>query len=88
MPLGTTTLQLVGACMQMTGTNPGAGAPITLDTCTGQPQQQWAPQLDGSLVNPGTGLCLDVPRANPTPGTQLQAWPCNGTAAQRWTLPQ
>jgi hypothetical protein len=43
-------------------------------------------QSNGSLKNPGTGLCLDAPSGNTTNGTQLQVWDCNGAAPQVYNV--
>ncbi len=85
VPPGTDTLQILGACLQLTAD--AAGAAVVLAPCTGQAGAQWAPQPDRSLVNPASGLCLDVPRGTTNAGQQLQAWTCNASAAQRWVVP-
>lgn len=48
--------------------------------------QQWIPQANGSILNPGSGRCLDLPAGNLTPGTDLKIWDCNGLWPQQWKV--
>ncbi len=69
----------------MVGTQ-STGNPVQLLACDGSAAQTWQARADGSLLNPGSGLCLDATNGNTGSGTALQAWTCNGTSAQRWNL--
>jgi hypothetical protein len=83
---GTTTIQIDGGCMDITGANYSNGTLIEWWPCNGGANQQWQ-AVNGQLVNPASGKCLDDPASNTTNGTQLILWACNGGSNQQWHLP-
>lgn len=79
-------LQIGGKCLDINGGSAN-GAPVELYACTGNANQVWVPQQNGSLVNPASGKCLDDPGATTANGTPLHIWTCDGGANQVWTPP-
>ncbi|MBF4619489.1 ricin-type beta-trefoil lectin domain protein [Clavibacter sp. VKM Ac-2873] len=82
--VGEGTLNTLGKCLDLAGVPGDAGAGVVLHDCDGAAHQQWFPQADGSVQNPGSGLCLESPNGSTANGTALRARPCNGSAAQRF----
>ncbi|HEX6355346.1 glycoside hydrolase family 27 protein [Actinophytocola sp.] len=62
-----------------------SGARVTISPCTGQNNQKWTLNPNGSVTNTGSGLCLDVNGAGTANGSTVILWTCNGQANQRWT---
>ncbi|SHN29719.1 lectin [Actinacidiphila paucisporea] len=83
------TLQMVGKCVEVTGSGATAnGTLIELWDCNGGNNQKWTYNSGTkALVNPQSGRCLDIPNSSTNDGTQLQIFDCNNTNAQRWNLP-
>jgi hypothetical protein len=78
------TLQVMGQCLQVTGTNSGALAELW--DCNGSSTEVWRSSRRGSIINAASGLCLEVPGSNTNNGTQLDIAGCNRQSNQRWTL--
>jgi O-glycosyl hydrolase len=81
------TVQINGACLDVTGRGTADGVLVELWACNGGTNQQWSAGASSSLVGTGSGKCLDDPGKSTTDGTQQEIWTCNGGANQRWTLP-
>jgi ricin-type beta-trefoil lectin protein len=64
------------------------GASVVLQTCNGQPEQQWAVDPLGNdyyrLVNGRSGKCMDVRDGVNANGTQVQQWECTDTRGMNW----
>jgi lysozyme len=89
-------LRINGKCLKSPTT---AGWKVLLESCTGNPGQQWQLVYPGSvspsassgavtLYNPGYAMCLDDPGSSTSNGTKLVVWPCNGGQNQEWALPR
>jgi RHS repeat-associated protein len=76
---------------QGTISNPAGGNCLEIETgnllqinpCTSATGQLWEPQPNGTIKNPGTGLCIDA-TADPTPGERLTVATCTGSLTQQW----
>ena len=80
--------ELLGKCLDITGSGTANGTLVQLSTCNGGANQTWTLRANGTLVNPQSGRCLDDPGGNTTPGAvQLEIYDCNTTDAQVWKLP-
>ncbi|HEV2374591.1 MAG TPA: arabinofuranosidase catalytic domain-containing protein [Streptosporangiaceae bacterium] len=82
----TQALHTLGRCMDLTGNATAAGTLVQLYTCNGTTGEKWAPQANGSLMNPQSGLCLDATGGSTANGTRLEIEPCNGSAEQHFPL--
>ncbi|GAB3939861.1 hypothetical protein GCM10029976_056790 [Kribbella albertanoniae] len=60
------------------------GAPLIAWECTGNANQSWGFQPDGTIRS--LGLCMDVANAQSTDGTRIQVANCNGGWAQKFQL--
>jgi hypothetical protein len=60
------------------------GTPLIAWDCTGNANQSWIFQPDGSVRS--MGLCMDLANAQSTDGTQVQLANCNGGWAQKFQL--
>ncbi|AUG78182.1 hypothetical protein CFP65_3386 [Kitasatospora sp. MMS16-BH015] len=77
------TLRALGKCAAVIGT--GTMSPVRLANCDGSAGQFWQSRPDGSLYNPGTGLCADSTDGT-GPGAPLAVWRCNNAFNQHWAL--
>ncbi|WP_409493520.1 ricin-type beta-trefoil lectin domain protein [Amycolatopsis sp. cmx-11-12] len=75
-----------GKCLNATGSVDGST--LTIDNCSGQPQQVWRPSLRaatiGALALVGD-KCLDVAGGRPGSGSVI-VYPCHGDAPQAWSI--
>jgi hypothetical protein len=71
--------QATAKCLDLTNGSTTPGQYVQFWDCNSQnPNQQWARQLDGTIMNPTTGLCLDsAPNAS---GQQLVTATCDGNS--------
>jgi hypothetical protein len=73
-----------GLCLDLTGSNSSDGTQIELYTCTGNPNQVWVHQADGSMVNPQSGKCANIWTGSSDEGTPVELYSCQGTANELW----
>ncbi|MGW3962603.1 ricin-type beta-trefoil lectin domain protein [Amycolatopsis sp. NPDC005003] len=73
-------------CLDASGQGTADGTAVIIWTCSGQANQQWNVNADGSVTGVQSGKCLDATGQGTTAGTKLILWTCNGQANQRWTL--
>ncbi|GAA1630203.1 serine/threonine protein kinase [Actinoplanes couchii] len=76
------TLRVRGKCVQVGGTDDGAG--LRLATCTGIKAQQWNYNTSFDLVSLWGIKCVDIPDASTSNGIAVQVWECNGKSHQKW----
>lgn len=69
-------LGIGGKCLDDKGSSTTSGNPILLYTCTGNANQRWAVQSDGSLQT--LGHCLAIS------GTTATLQSCDGSTSQQW----
>ena len=82
------TVRALGSCLDVTGGGRSNGTKVQLWGCgTGNANQQWRAQADGTLRNPQSGRCLDAMKFGTANGTRLQIWDCRAGTNQRWRLP-
>lgn len=62
-----------------------SGARVLSRPCTGQDNQKWTLNQDGSVRNVRAGLCLDAEGGGTANGTHTILWTCNGQQNQRWS---
>jgi hypothetical protein len=77
-------LRTLNRCMDVTGYGTANGSPVQLFDCHGGTNQQWVPQVNGTLLNPASGRCLDSPGGSTADGARLQLWDCNTSVAQKF----
>ncbi|HZU56725.1 MAG TPA: arabinofuranosidase catalytic domain-containing protein [Actinocrinis sp.] len=77
-------LVTMGRCLDIDGNGTAAGTKVELWTCNGVGGQKWVPQLDGTLLNPQSGLCLTDPGGSTAAGTVLDIEACEGAADQQF----
>jgi hypothetical protein len=73
-------------CLDADGQGAGNGAKVVISDCTGQANQQWNLNTDGSMTGAQSGLCVDAEFAATANATKVVLWPCNGQANQQWNL--
>jgi hypothetical protein len=61
------------------------GSLLQLYDCNGRPNQQWAIESGGEIVNPASGRCLTDPGNSTTDYTQIEIYDCSGAPGQEWT---
>lgn len=77
-------IQSLGKCLDApTGATPGSK--VQLWACSGAANQRWSLNGNGTVSNPGSGLCLDVSGNATANGTPVILWSCTAAANQRWT---
>ena len=54
--------------------------------CSGQSNQQWQFNANGTVTGVKSGLCLDVTGASTADGALAELWTCNGGSNQQWNL--
>ncbi|MFD2422726.1 arabinofuranosidase catalytic domain-containing protein [Amycolatopsis pigmentata] len=79
-------LETLGRCLDIVGNGTAPGTQVELWDCDGVGGQVWAPQADGSLLNPQSGRCLDATDGATGNGTRLRISDCDGSPAQKFTL--
>jgi hypothetical protein len=79
-------LSTLGRCLDIDGDGTASGTKVELYDCNGVGGQKRVQQVNGSLLNPQSGLCLDDPGGNTANGTQLQIFACNGATAEQFAL--
>jgi len=70
-------------CLDDAGNATTTGNKVQLWTCTGNAEQSWTPEADGTIRIHGD--CLDTSGAQTGLGTAAVLDPCNGSATQVWT---
>jgi glucose/arabinose dehydrogenase len=70
-------------CVQASGT--AARSPVVIASCSGQLDQQWKLNADGSITGQQSGLCLDVRGASTADHAVVQIYTCNQGTNQKWT---
>ncbi len=78
------TLETLTRCLDVAGNSTAPGTTVILFNCNGVGGQQWAPQANGTILNPPSGLCLTAPGSSFTNGTQLTINTCTGGANQKF----
>ncbi|MEU4520653.1 ricin-type beta-trefoil lectin domain protein [Amycolatopsis sp. NPDC024027] len=73
-------------CLDASGQGTADGTPVIIWTCSGQANQQWTVNADGTITGAQSGRCLDATGQGTAAGTQLILWTCNGQANQKWAL--
>jgi lysophospholipase L1-like esterase len=73
-------------CLDASGQGTADGTPVIIWTCSGQANQQWTVNADGTITGGQSGRCLDATGGGTAGGTKLILWTCHGQANQRWTL--
>lgn len=53
---------------------------------TGQANQQWNINADGTITSALSGLCLEAAGLGTANGTPLELWSCWGGSNQKWSL--
>jgi hypothetical protein len=81
---GDGSITALNMCLDIDGDSTAIGTKVELWTCNGVGGQKWVPQLNGSLLNPQSGLCLTDPGASVTAGTVLDIEACTGAADQQF----
>jgi hypothetical protein len=56
------------------------GSLLQLYDCNGRPNQQWAIESGGEIVNPASGRCLTDPGNSTTDYTQIEIYDCSGAS--------
>jgi hypothetical protein len=76
-------------CLDVSGSNPAAGARIGTWTCSRNDAQNWSVPASSPAgagyfqpFHTNVNKCMDLPNGSPTPGIQLQVWDCNQQPAQ------
>jgi hypothetical protein len=70
--------------MDMQGGHVRPGTPMSLFSCHGRGNQQFARSPRGEIVV--GGLCLDVAGRNLMNGAQIVSFPCDGSPTQQWVM--
>ncbi|MEQ0564504.1 ricin-type beta-trefoil lectin domain protein [Amycolatopsis sp. NEAU-NG30] len=73
-------------CLDASGQGTADGTPVIIWTCSGQANQQWTVNADGTITGVQSGRCLDATGQGTANGTRLILWTCNRQANQQWTL--
>jgi hypothetical protein len=81
---GDGSISALNMCLDIDGNATAPGTKVELWTCNGVGGQKWVPQLDGTLLNPQSGLCLTDPAGSVTAGTVLDIEACAGAADQQF----
>ncbi|MFB8179024.1 RICIN domain-containing protein [Streptomyces sp. NPDC055966] len=72
-------------CLDASGQGASPGTKVVTWTCSGQPNQQWTLNANGTVTNTQSGLCLDATGAGTANGTPVELWTCCGGSNQKWT---
>ncbi|MEV4343600.1 ricin-type beta-trefoil lectin domain protein [Actinoplanes sp. NPDC049596] len=83
---GGTIKGLGGKCLDVTdGSTANGNQPQLWDCTSGNTNQQWTRNADGTIT--GLGKCLDVAGNSTADGAAVHLWDCIGTvASQKWTV--
>ncbi|WP_410616681.1 ricin-type beta-trefoil lectin domain protein [Amycolatopsis sp. lyj-109] len=73
-------------CLDASGQGTADGTPVIIWACSGQANQQWNVNADGTITGVQSGRCLDATGQGTTNGTKLILWTCHGQVNQKWTL--
>jgi lysophospholipase L1-like esterase len=73
-------------CLDASGQGTADGTPVIIWDCSGQANQQWTVNADGTITGVQSGRCLDATGQGTTIGTKLILWTCHGQANQKWTV--
>ncbi|WP_410639129.1 ricin-type beta-trefoil lectin domain protein [Amycolatopsis sp. lyj-346] len=73
-------------CLDASGQGTADGTPVIIWTCSGQANQQWNVNADGTITGVQSGRCLDATGQGTASGTRLVLWSCHGQANQKWVL--
>ncbi|KAJ3333662.1 hypothetical protein HDU76_005406 [Blyttiomyces sp. JEL0837] len=67
-------------CVDVKNASLKAGAAVGVSACTGEQNQQFMADDNGSWIAFHSGSCLDLPKSGivHVSGTPVQQWPCNG----------
>lgn len=76
------TLRTLTRCLDINGNATASGTQVGLFNCNGVNGQQWIQRPDGTLLNPGSGLCLTQPGGNSANRLDIEA--CAGAANQQF----
>lgn len=69
-------------CMEASGS---AGSRVVINSCSGNNDQKWTANANGTLTNVHSGLCLDVNGGGTANNTAVIVWNCHGSSNQIWT---
>ncbi|WP_409463245.1 RICIN domain-containing protein [Amycolatopsis sp. GA6-003] len=70
-------------CLTVRGANPGPGAAVSTEGCTGSPEQRWSFEGNGTIKSE-LGTCLDIDWNNAGRGAGVNTWTCYGGDAQQF----
>jgi hypothetical protein len=73
-------------CLDASGQGTANGTLVIIWDCSGQANQQWNVNANGTITGVQSGLCLDAFGAGTANGTKAVLWSCNGGANQQWTV--
>lgn len=76
----------LGRCLDITGNATASGTKVALYDCNGVNGQKWVQQINGTLLNPQSGLCLTTPSGAIANGTVLDIEACTGGASQQFSV--
>jgi hypothetical protein len=71
-------------CLDASGQGTANGTAVIIWDCSGQANQQWNVNSDGTITGVQSGLCLDAVGNGTANGTKINLWACHGGANQRW----
>jgi hypothetical protein len=72
-------------CLDASGQGTANGTAVIVWDCSGQANQQWNLNANGTVTGVQSGLCLDAVGNGTAPGTRINLWACHGGANQQWT---
>ncbi|EEP74735.1 lipase [Micromonospora sp. ATCC 39149] len=75
-----------GKCLDVPNASQTNDTQLTIWDCTGNPNQQWNVNANGTITGVQSGLCLDVTGGSTANGALAQLWSCNGGNNQQWRL--
>ncbi|MCO8276203.1 RICIN domain-containing protein [Actinoplanes sp. TRM 88003] len=71
-------------CLDASGQGTVNGTAVIVWDCSGQANQQWTVNTNGTITGVQSGLCLDVVGNGTAAGTRINLWACHGGANQQW----
>ena len=73
-------------CLDASGRGTTNGTAVIIWDCSGQSNQQWNVNSNGTISGVQSGLCLDATGTATANGTKIQLYSCGSGSNQRWTL--
>jgi hypothetical protein len=70
-------------CLDASNHGTSNGTPVIIWDCSGQTNQQWNLNANGTITGVQSRLCLDATGAATANGTKIIIWSCNGGANQQ-----